>query len=285
MRKKTHGAVFAVVVVLSLAQAAAAQGPPMRGGFGPHGHGGPGGPDGMMGGRRGCIATPTTPCPAYQFTFTITSNVPVLLGSSTTTVPYVTTGVIAGDVNGSTYRDVKMSGMGPWASQGGSSEFIFIKNLDPAVMMNYSVNVTKNTFSQFAIQPPTPPANLQGQGPNNGGGTRTRPTPVVVDDQSSGYDCKDALKTTMTQTVQLPGVSGPTSITTNRIYCPDLKVVIEEDHSDPRFGTRTYQLSGYMPAPNVSFTPPPGSTLVVSKNSGRHGGGPPSGGNPPPVQP
>ncbi len=149
VRMKTLGVMLAVVVVFSLAQVAGAQGPPMGGGFGPRGHeghGGPGGPDGpggMMGGR-GCIATSTAPCPAYQFTFTITNTEPVLVNGTASTITKTTTGTIAGDVNGSTYKDEKVSGMGAWASQGGPSEFIFIKNLDPSIMMDYKViNVTK----------------------------------------------------------------------------------------------------------------------------------------------
>ena len=221
------------------------------------------------------------------------SKEPVLLGGSTSTITNVTTGTIAAETNGSTYRDVKLSGMGPWASSGGSAEFIDIKNLDPSNMMNYLVNVTKGTYEAFAVHPHGSDGKWKGKGPEGGpkdgghGGTRPTPTPIANYKISDGsYTCTAAEQVSMSHTIQLPGVSGTTTITTNRVFCPALKLVLEEDHSDPRFGTRTYQLSGYLPVPNVTFAPPfglnPPPTLVQKKDFG-HGHGRKGGGNPPPA--
>lgn len=290
MRK--HGLVLALtgVVVLGLAQAAGAQDSPRRGGFGLRG-GITGGPAGTMGGQRSCVPTAGKPCPQYQFTFTIKSMVPVLVGGTTSAVPNTTTGTIAGDAAGDTYREVSLSGMGSWAAQGGAVQFIHVKNL--STMMDYIVNVTKGTYEQFPIHPRNSQSNWQGKGPKYGGGAGNRPTPVVGPDDSSGYPCNDAETTTITHNIQIDLASGPAAavITTHRVYCPELKLVLEEDHSDPRFGTRTYQLSAYNPSPSPSlFLPPfglsPAPTLVERKNFGHgYSGGAGGGNHEPPSQP
>jgi hypothetical protein len=299
VKKTAIGAFLAAVIALSLAQVAAAQDPPPPPGSGGFGHrgpgelGGPGGPEGFMGGRRGCVATTSAPCPEYQFTFTITTTEPVLLGNTTSTVTTTTTGTIAGEANGSTYREVQLSGMGPWASGGKSAEFIDIKNLDPSVMMAYLVNVTKGTYEQFAIHPLNADGKWQGKGPRDGphdGGGKgwTRPKPTTITNykiSDSSYTCPTAEQTTMSHTIQLPGVTGTTTVTSNSVYCLALKLMVEQDHSDPRFGTRTYQLSGYLASPHVSVAPPfgltPAPTLVQRKDHGRDHGPRGEGGRPP----
>ena len=278
------------VVGFGLALVAGAQGPSMGGGFGLRG-GGPGGPAGLIGGQRRCVPTAAKPCPQYQFTFTIKSVVPVIVGGATSTIPNTTTGTIAGDANGDTYREVSLSGFGAWASQGGPVKFIHVKNL--STMMDYIVNVTKGTYEQFPIQSHTPPANWRYNSPNYEGDGGDRPKPAVGSGNSSGYPCNDAETTTITRNIQIQLASGPTAatITTHRVYCPELKLVIEEDHSDPRFGTRTYQLSAYNPSPSPSlFLPPfglsPAPTLVERKKSGHeHEGGAKAGNDQPPSQP
>ena len=74
------------------------------------------------------------------------------------------------------------------------------------------------------------------------------------------------MKTSFTHTIQLPGSGGNATIASNRVYCADLKLVVEEDRSDPRFGTTSYQLKGYLPGPNVSFTPDPSLKEDQGKN-------------------
>ncbi len=283
MRKHALVVALVGVVIFAVAQVAGAQGPPRRGGFGAR-DGGPGGPAGLIGGQRGCVPTSSKPCLPYQFTFTIKSMVPVLVGGVTNTIPNTTTGMIAGDANGDTYREVSLSGMGPWASQSGAVEFIHVKNL--SAMMDYIVNVTKGTYEQFPIHQRNAQGGWQGKGPGNGPQRGNRPTPVVGPDDSSGYPCNDAETTSTSHNIQIQLSSGSTSatITTHRIYCPELKLVIEEDHSDPRFGTRTYQLSAYNGSPSSSlFSPPfglsPAPTLVQNKKFGHGYSGGPRGGN------
>ncbi len=283
MRKTALHAVLAAFLVFAMSLLAGAQGPPPRGDFGRHGPGGPGGPGGPMGGSGSC----TAPCTPYQFTVTITSTEPVLVNGAASTITNTTTGTIARDTNGSTYRDLKLSGFGPWAAQGGAQEFISIKNLDPSIMMNYIVNVTKGTYEQFAIHAHTPSGNWQSKGPGRGGQAHSGPTPTPVNylvPGMGGYSCA-AEKTTFSHPIQLPGSGGSTTITTTRVFCPALMLVLEEDHSDPRFGTRTYQLSDFTSSPSPAlFTPPSGDKLVQGKKFG-HGGGPSGSDTQPPPPP
>jgi hypothetical protein len=290
VRKQGLAVALAAVVVFGWAVVATAQDSSGGGGFELRA-GGSGGPAGLMGGQQGCVLTASKPCPQYQFTFTIKSMVPVLVGGATSTFPNTTTGIIAGDANGDTYRQVSLSGMGAWSSQGVAVKFIHVKNL--STMMDYIVNVTKGTYKEFPIHPRTPSATLRDRLSNYEADGSDRPKPVVGPDDSSGYPCPDAETTTITHTIQIQLATGPAAatITTHRVYCPDLKLVLEEDHSDPRFGTRTYQLSAYNPSPSPSlFFPPfglsPAPTLVERKKFGHQQGGAPKGGNDqPPAQP
>ncbi len=139
-------------------------------------------------------------------------------------------------------------------------------------MMNYVVKVTKGTYKQFAVN-----ANSSsGKGPGKGGEGKNSATPTPVNylvPGIGGYSCA-AEKTTFSHPIQLPGSGGSTTITTTRVFCPTLNVVLEEDHSDPRFGTRTYQLSDFVASPSpILFTPPSGNKLVQDKKFG-HGGEP-----------
>jgi hypothetical protein len=280
VRKIALHAVLAAFLVLTMSVVAGAQGPPPRGEFGrlrPGGPGGPGGPAGPMGGLGSC----TAPCTPYQFTVTITSTEPVLVNGAASTITNTTTGTIARDTNGSTYRNLKVSGFGPWAAQGDAEEFIFIKNLDPSIMMNYVVKVTKGTYKQFAIDANAP----SGKGPGKGGEGKNSATPTPVNylvPGIGGYSCA-AEKTTFSHPIQLPGSGTSATITTTRVYCPALNVVLEEDHSDPRFGTRTYQLSDFVASPSPAlFTPPSGNKLEQGKKFGLGGGPRGSDRQPPP---
>jgi hypothetical protein len=169
---------------------------------------------------------------------------------------------------------VKGAGFGPWASQGGPQELIFIRNLDPAVMMNYLVNVTKGTYEQFAIKAHTPGSGKgPGEGMHKGGPGGNAPTPTAVNYPvlgGSAFTCA-AEQTTFSHSIQLSG-GGNATITTNRVFCPALQIVLEEDHNDPRFGTRKYLLSDYVASPSAAlFMPPTGTTLVQGGKSS-HGG-------------
>jgi hypothetical protein len=265
---------LAVVGLLGLALVVGAQGPGPRGGFGRRGHGGPGG--GGWWGSAACAQKQN--CPQYVFKYTRTSVQPVLLATGPDKVTNTTTGMIAGDNYGSTYRDVTLSA---WGAQSGPQEFIYVRDLDPKVMMNYIQNVTKGTYEQFPIKPRTPPGNgnpnpnWKGGGPDGKGSGRSGEAPTSTTGPYSlpdgSYTCPDAETTTITH--------GANS-TTNRVYCPDLHLVLKEDHTDPRFGSSTYLLSNYNCvglksctglANFLPFTP---TGKLVERGKFGHGGGP-----------
>lgn len=269
MRKKLVGAGFVALAMCGVAWIAGAQGPPPRGEFVRRGPGQGGPMDGMfsvermMGGFGGgtVVGTP------FQFTFTISRTEPVLVNGSASTISSTTTGTIARGNDGSTYRNLKLSEIGPWASSGQAREFTNIRNI--ATMTEYIIDVAKGTYRSFPIRQrdlrpdrgPNPGGQGDGReilpGPNASGNgpTRTTITNYAISDHS--YVCPNAEKTSFTRTIQLPGSGGDATITSNRVYCTDLKLMVEADRSDPRFGTTAYHLSGYLPGPSVSFTPDP----------------------------
>jgi hypothetical protein len=295
VRKKLVGAGFVALALCGVAWRAGAQGPPPRGEFGRRGPG-PGGLmdrmfsiEGMMGGFGG---RPVAGIP-FQFKFTISRTQPVLVNGSASTITSTTTGTLARGDDGSTYRNLKLSEIGPWASSGQAREFTIIRNL--ATMTEFIVDVAKGTYRSFPIRQhelrsgrgPNPGGHDDGQGKapdgnaSGKGPTRTTITNYAIADHS--YVCPNAEKTSFTRSIQLPGSGGNATITSNRIYCTDLKLVVEEDRSDPRFGTTTYQLSGYLAGSNVSFTPDPSFKEDQGK---KFRGGPRDGDQPgPPTHP
>jgi hypothetical protein len=264
---------LAVVGLLGLALAVGAQRPHpgLRGDFG---HGGPG-----RWGRGIPACSQTKNCVPYQFTWTRTITRPVLPSSSNpsaTPVTITTNGVVAGDNFGSTYYKVTVSPVGPWASKPGSQEFIYVRDLD--TMLGYIQNVTKNTYEKFPIQEHARPGNgtpnpeWKGRGPGKHPGEEsgTGPTivraPIVNGTVYGGYACQAGEKTTIT---------GP-DITTHRVYCSDLRILVEEDSTGPQISS-SYTLSGYTNKLSGTLPFTPLGTLVQGPKSDRDGykpGGP-----------
>lgn len=259
---------------------AGAQGPP-RGGFRLRGPGPGGPPDGMFSleGMMGGFGNTTVTGVPFQFTFTISRTEPVLLNGNASTITNTTTGVIARNNDGSTYRNSKLSQIGPWASSGQAREFTMIRNIPS--LMEYLIDPAKASYRSFPIrQRDSKPRDGAGRfrgdraaGPN-ASGTRNAPARTAIANYAisdGSYTCANGEKTSVTRTIQLPGSSGSAAIVRNRVYCSDLKLVVEEDRSDPRFGTTTYQLSGYLPTPKVFFTPDP---TFKEEQGGKFRGGP-----------
>src|SRR5580704_7625948 len=124
VRNRVLRAGFGVVGGVGLALVVGAQGPP-PGEFGRKGPGpGPGGPmagsfefGGLVGGFGGKTVTGKP----FQAKFSITRTETLPNNSITNT----TTGVVARDSDGSTYRDVTLPAIGPWASSGKPQEFVY----------------------------------------------------------------------------------------------------------------------------------------------------------------
>ena len=222
---------------------------------------------------------------AFQATFTITrtENIP---GN---TITNTTSGTIARDTDGDTYRDVKLPAIGPWASAGGPQEFVYLRNIK--AMMQYIVNKTKGTYEAFAIHTHNPPPGMNGEGRGRGIGPDSASTNVVVIDNPTAVysDPGTGAKYTVddkkiTRTIPAGGIgnTNPIVIVTERWYSSALDLVVETTHSDPRFGTSVYQLSN-IGAPSVSFTLDP-SWQQKKGGEFRHRG-PHGAGNPPPPPP
>lgn len=221
---------------------------------------------GLMGGFGGKTVT-GKPVQA-SFTITRTESMP---GN---TITNTTTGTYARGADGSTYRDVKLAAIGPWAASGKAQEFAYIRNVTKATQS--IVNVTKGTYQAFAIHVRTAPQ----------GTTKTRPTrpaspnETVTDNPNGTYTDPatnsvypaDDRKTTRTIPAGAIGNANAIVVTSERWYSPALDLVLEETRSDPRFGTTTYQLTNIGQSPSAAlFTPDPSFTQVQGRAFGRHG--------------
>jgi hypothetical protein len=274
VRKAIFGAVVLAAWLAGLALAVKAQGPP--GGFGRRGPGA-GGPmtgmfefGGLLGGFGGKVVTGKP----IQATFTMT-HTETMPGN---TITNTTTGTFARGADGSTYRDVKLAGMGPWAASGKAEEFIYIRNVTKGTQ--YIVNVTKGTYRAFPIGEHDPK-----HAGGNGGPGRKHSNNETVDDNPNGTYTDPVSKIVypaddrkMLWNIPAGAIGNTNAITVNseRVYSTALDVLLMNTRSDPRFGTTTYQLSGIGQSPASSlFTPDPSFTQVQGggPGKGRRGNG------------
>lgn len=278
MGKTMLRANLTAIAVFTVALVAGAQGPPRPGGFGGRGTGNPGGPwpgSFEFGGLVGGFGGKTIPGKPFQATFTITRT-ETIPGN---TITNSTTGIIARDADGDTYREVKLPSIGPWASSGDLQEFIYIRNVK--AMMQYIVNKTKGTYQAFAIHKYNPPPGegKQGmdheKGPDSAASSNVsvtdNPAAVYLDAGTGTKYTVDDKKITRTIPAGEIGNTNPIVIMTERWYSSDLNLVLEETHSDPRFGSSIYQLSNIVLTPSVSFTLDPSWKPGQQGKFGRRG--------------
>src|SRR5258708_4648393 len=164
VNKIVHRAKWAAVAVVGAAFAVGAQGPPLPGDFrGPgFGHGRIMEGSFEFGGLVGAFGGKTIAGKPFQATFTIT-HTETLPGN---TINNTTTGTIARDIDGSTYRDVKLPAIGPLAASGQTPELVYIRNVTK--MMQYFVNVATKTYEAITISPQNssaPGSNPPDRGP------------------------------------------------------------------------------------------------------------------------
>jgi hypothetical protein len=249
---------FMALLTIWLAPAAQSQGPGHaafgRRGFGP----GPGGGGPFISSQG----------PAFQAMYTRTRQENVVNNGTASTITSVVSGTIARANDGSTYvSETRPAPSGAAATSGGTLETAFSRNV--AAMKNYILNITKQTYEEFSLKSRTgnaPPHHR----PNNA----PAPSAYNFKDSASGFTCA-AEETKMSHTIQPPagpsGASNPSIVVEDdRIYCPALSAVVQETHTDPRFGSMTYVLSGITTgAPSVSFVPPANYTLTKPRNFGR----------------
>jgi len=270
------GVALGAALIVGAALVVGAQDPPPP----PGGFGGPMGGmfefGGLMGGFGGKVVT-GKPILA-TITITHTETLPGNMISN------ASTGTFARGADGSTYRDVKFTSIGPWAASGTPREFAYIRNLAQAT--EYFVSVTKRTYRESAIGERAPRAK------NGGKGSADSSTETVTDNPNGSYTDPvtktvypvDDRKVTRTIPAGAVGNQSPIVITSERWYSSALDVLLQDTHSDPRFGTTTYQLSNIGQSPAASlFMPDPSFTQAAGGFGKRGHGGP--GKQPPPPPP
>jgi hypothetical protein len=208
-----------------------------------------------------------------------------------TTIGNTTTGLLARNVSGSTYRDVKLPAIGPLAAAGSGAppELIFIH--DVTANKDYVLNLNKKTYREFSIRQRRSQTNGDSGGLRYGrrrgdgsasDGSNNAPAPQIVN-----YDSLNNVEYTKTSRTIPKGQIGNSAdivISTERWYSPYLQLLVKETHSDPRFGTTTYALNGITLTPDPSlFSVPSGYSLDQAsgwRNRPRRGANQP----PPPPQ-
>ncbi len=275
MRKAMLVAGVAGLLLTSVAMIAGAQNPPPPGRFGDR-RPGPGGPmagmfefGGLVGGFGGKLVTGKP----VLANFTITRIEALAGGNSITNT---TTGVFARGADGSTYRDVKITAIGPWAAAGKAQEFAYIRNV--TTKMQYIVNVTKGTYQAFPIRDhyPSPRGGMEDR-PNRPASNNE----TVTDNPTGSYTDPVLVKMVytvddkqVTRTIPMGAIGNAQAfqITSERWYSNDLDLLMEETHTDPRFGTTTYQLSSIGQSPSASlFAPDPAFKQVLGRGFGKGG--------------
>ncbi|HTC65414.1 MAG TPA: hypothetical protein VK709_21425 [Candidatus Saccharimonadales bacterium] len=275
MKKVALGLSLGAMVLSGMAAVVAAQGPPPPGGFRSPG---PGGPmpgmfeiGGLMGGFGGKVVTGKPILATITITHTET-----LPGNS---ISNTSTGTYARGADGSTYRDVKFSGIGPWSAGGTAKEFAYIRNITTG--MEYIVNVSKGTYVAFPLRERKPSSGSKFGplgGPNaNDENVTDNPNGSYKDPGTTNVYPADDKLVTRTIPVMAIGNTNVIIITSERWFSNALELVLENTHTDPRFGTTTYQLSNIGQSPSASlFTPNPAFTQVQGEGfamGGRHGQG------------
>ena len=215
---------------------------------------------GLMGGFGGKVVTGKPILATITITHTET-----LPGN---TISNTTTGTFARGADGSTYRDVKLSAMGPWAASGKAQEFAYIRNVTNGTQ--YIVNVTKGTYRAFPIREHTPPdAGKKDRSNSSNSNNETvtdNPNGSYTDPVTKTVYPVDDRKVTRTIPAGAIGNLNAIVITSERWYSSALDLLLEETHTDPRFGTTTYQLSSIGQSP-ASSALHPGS--ILHAGSGR----------------
>jgi hypothetical protein len=176
------------------------------------------------------------------------------------TITNTSTGTFARGADGSIYRGLKFAAIGPWATSDKAQEFAYIRNVTQGTQ--YVVNVTKGTYREFPIRDHDASRGGKKDRPNASNSNNE----TVTDNPSASYtdpvtntvypvDDRKVIRTIPAGTI---GNLNAVVITSERWYSTALDLLLEDTHSDPRFGTTTYQLSGIGQSPaSTLFFPDP----------------------------
>jgi hypothetical protein len=136
---------------------------------------------------------------------------------------------------------------------------IFIS--DPVAGVAYAINAQTNTYRQITIKAPaagtTPPSRTPPADPNR---VETSCASQPISGTSLTAQCTQTVTTIPAGRF---GNAQPITITSTRLYSPDLQIVIQSSRTDPRSGVTTYQLSNISTAEPAEslFQLPAGLTL------------------------
>ena len=193
-------------------------------------------------------------------------------------------GMVYRDSEGRTRHEQNLSGIGPVAVAHRSGQFVMIH--DPVAQRHYVLNPESKTARVMA-----PHRHGGGESPDAEGGKRMHGDSANATKESLGTQTIGGVAATGTRiTRTIPageiGNDKPIQIVTERWYSTDLQTVVMSKHSDPRWGTSTFQLT------NISRTEPAASLFqvpadyTVKQGGGRHRewGGPPPAAPPAPPQ-
>ncbi len=186
------------------------------------------------------------------------------------------------DSQGRVRREMTLNGIGPVpVARSKSGQIIMIH--DPVAGTHYVLDPSTKTANQMSGHP-----HGGKGGPEGRAAKRENEDSANVTTESLGTQTIEGVSATGTRTTRtIPagkiGNDKPIQIVTEKWFSPDLQVEVMSKHSDPRFGTFTYQLT------NISRTEPAASLFQVPSDytvkqgeAHRHGwGGPPPGGAPP----
>jgi hypothetical protein len=154
---------------------------------------------------------------------------------------------------------LKFAAIGPWTAPGKVQEFAYIRNVTQGTQ--YVVNVAKGTYREFPIRDQNPSRGEKDR-PNasnaNNETVTDNPSGSYTDPVTNTVYPVDDRKVTRTIPAGTIGNLNAIVITSERWYSTALDLLLEDTHTDPRFGTTTYQLSNIGQSPSASlFTPDP----------------------------
>ena len=252
---------LSMVLGLLIAGGASAQqdGPPPS--IGMHG-GGPMGAGHFGGGHKVVTGVPYSADTNSQSVQTLAD------GNS---ISRTTTGHVARDSQGRTYTQETISG--GFVGANGPFTAVFIS--DPVAGYLYRLNTSTKTASRSVL--PTPPTSASGTpaGPPAGRGSAAGTDVQTTDLGTQTINGVSAQGTSRTRTTAA-GAMGNTApiVSTGELwYSPDLQVVVQAKHSDPRMGQSTYSLTNIQrtePAASL-FQVPSDYTVQDAKFGGDHG--------------
>jgi hypothetical protein len=196
-------------------------------------------------------------------------------------------GAVYRDTMGRTRHEENLAAIGPVAVGYKSGQFVMIH--DPVAGTHVVLDPSTKTARQMSGH--MHGGDAAGPGMKGGGAKREKADAANVTKEELGTQTIEGVVATGTRiTRTIPageiGNDKPLAIVTERWFSNDLQVVVKSTHTDPRWGTSTYQLTNITrtePAASL-FQVPADYTVKQETGHGRRGGfgGPPPAGAPAP---